>query len=838
VPKSTGSGNLALADAVSQQVHAFHFRQAVGDVDGDGRPDLVTSHHDSGNGSPGRFGVFLNRFDGVPLGPTGAFPNTILGTNANAYFKTTGAVAGDLELADLNNDGKLDVVVSDFNLTSVAICQNQSSPGLVSFGNVFRFSTGGANAAVGVAVGDLDGDGRLDIVAATGPTAIKVLRNTHAGGNLNSSSFASGVPVIHGPWRSVAVGDLNGDGRLDIVAGSWESGAFVVLKNTGTGPGVLAFSQHFYPDTGAAGSFDLKLADFDRDGRIDILFPDNSENPVMRVVRNTVTAGVIDASSFATVLTIAGPDAIAAPFGAVGELTGDDRPEGVFSRAASGPLNILLNSSATGVPGASRVDGAALPEATWAIDVADFDGDGRNDIVTSTPNGTCSVYLIRNLGNRVPVVGDDFAFCTTNGVLIDVLENDTDGDGQALVITGVTQSASGGVASIQGNKIFYDPLGEVITTPRTFTYTVTDGEFPQSANVTIYRNPALGFTYTGHLIDTDGTTIRGLLTLRLARAGGQFTGEIFIGPKRYGLKGSFSRESPSPAVAGASRTNPGIPVRISAGPLDGIGIPQVAFSVAGTVPDTRWRGLAERSPYFRLSTGSLVSPAAGKYTMLFEQPAGSAQPIVAGCCSAIVRPAAAATFAGRQGNGLALTTRGYLLAGGRMPFYAPVARGSMHQSLGGMLVFAPTVDADVTGTVLWNVPAGFDSRVPGGLARTYPVVGARYSTALTRFSPPNLMLDYNSTGDATFSFDLPSSSRVVDVFRNIGTVQAIGGPVPLPRVTFAPSTGYYSGTFTDPPTTASARFQGFVIRHPAQNRGNGYVLDSDRLGNVSLLPSP
>ncbi len=100
------------------------------------------------------------------------------------------------------------------------------------------------------------------------------------------------------------------------------------------------------------------------------------------------------------------------------------------------------------------------------------------------------------------------------------------------------------------------------------------------------------------------------------------------------------------------------------------------------------------------------------------------------------------------------------------------------------------------------------------------------------------MLDYNATGEATFRFDLPSSNRTVDVLRNIMTPAIINGLPPLAQVKFVPSLGYYSGTFVDKPVTPGAKFQGWVLQHAEQNRGNGYVLDTNRIGSVSLTPAP
>ena len=87
-----------------------------------------------------------------------------------------------------------------------------------------------AEAAVGCTLADIDGDGVLDLVVSTTMTN----RISISPGN-GDGTFGSSYPVdAHGRSPYVAVGDMNGDGRPDIVTGNYESGTISVLLGTGT----------------------------------------------------------------------------------------------------------------------------------------------------------------------------------------------------------------------------------------------------------------------------------------------------------------------------------------------------------------------------------------------------------------------------------------------------------------------------------------------------------------------------------------------------------------------------------------------------------------------------
>ncbi|HMF98824.1 MAG TPA: putative Ig domain-containing protein, partial [Vicinamibacterales bacterium] len=228
-------------------------RVAVGDVNGDGIQDMIL-----GSG-PG--GGLVRVFSGLDLSMLLSFAPFGGGFNGGVY------VAG----GDIDGDGRADVIVGAGSGGQVAAFSGMDAHEL---GRAFPF-TPAYQGGVTVAAGDLDGDGHADVLAGTVNGGF-VAALSGADGHVIASGFPFGPFFVGGV--SIAVGDLNGDHRADIIVAPMSAGG-LVLVFSGANLDVLA---SFVPYPGISG-VRLAAADVDGDGRADIITGPGSGPPLVRI---------------------------------------------------------------------------------------------------------------------------------------------------------------------------------------------------------------------------------------------------------------------------------------------------------------------------------------------------------------------------------------------------------------------------------------------------------------------------------------------------------------------------------------------------------------------------
>ena len=137
-------------------------------------------------------------------------------------------------LGDLDGDGKPDLAIANTNSYTVSVLSNTATSGSIvpgSFAPKVDFTSGSGSQSV--ALGDLDGDGKPDLaVANLSSNMVSVYRNVSTSGSIGSGSFATKVDFTTGTGPvSVALGDLDGDGRPDLAIANYYSDAVSVLRN-------------------------------------------------------------------------------------------------------------------------------------------------------------------------------------------------------------------------------------------------------------------------------------------------------------------------------------------------------------------------------------------------------------------------------------------------------------------------------------------------------------------------------------------------------------------------------------------------------------------------------
>jgi phosphodiesterase/alkaline phosphatase D-like protein len=354
---------------------------ALGDIDGDGKPDLTVANNASNNIS-----VFRNTSSTGAIG-TGSF--------ATGVTFAIGANGSGVAVGDLDGDGQLDLGVS--HSTDVAVFRNTSTSGTIdgsSLAAKVDFSAGSGPSAV--AIGDLDDDGKADIaVANLTSNTVSVFRNLSVGGTITTDSFAAKLDLTAAlQAMGVGIADIDGDGKDEIISLNRNSSSFSVYHNTTT-PGTIDGSSFVakVDFTTGTNAESVAIADMDGDGMLDVATSNRNASTVS-LFRNTASSGTIDANTFAAKVDIAsntGPNR--AYFG---DFDGDGKPDLVVSNLDAGNVSLFRNTSSSGSISSSSFSSQvdfATGSSPSHLGVGDLDGDGRPDLAAvNQPANTVSVF--------------------------------------------------------------------------------------------------------------------------------------------------------------------------------------------------------------------------------------------------------------------------------------------------------------------------------------------------------------------------------------------------------------------------------------------------------------
>jgi hypothetical protein len=349
------------------------------DLDGDGKPDLILSHS-----LDNKISIFRNTSTGAGN----------INFEPESSYTSGGSAASSIAFADFDGDGKSDLGVANNASSSVSFFRNVSIAGSITFAPRLDLTVSQSRS---LAVGDFDGDGRSDL-AVSGISDIRILVNASTGpGNITFSTSA-GFSMSSNGARMVAA-DLNGDGKVDLASTQLGTTA-VVLVNTSTGPANINFATRVTFATGS-GPRDIGVADFNSDGKPDLVTSDANGNSVGVLINNTVDSANL---SFAPRKWDFGTGILPYLL-AVGDLNGDGKPDIAVpnSTPGTGTVSVLLNlGEAEGTTNFAARRDVLTPLGT-SITVAvpvDFDGDGNTDIVAGILRNTVySVSIFPNDGS-------------------------------------------------------------------------------------------------------------------------------------------------------------------------------------------------------------------------------------------------------------------------------------------------------------------------------------------------------------------------------------------------------------------------------------------------------
>ena len=333
-----------------------------------------------------------------------------------------------MALADVNHDGKLDLITANQNSNNVSVLLGNGNG---TFQAATTIGTGGTGPA-SVSVADVNGDGQPDIVAANyNSNTVSILLGTGTG------SFAlSGSPIATGGSgvKSAVVADMNGDGKPDIVATNYNSGTVTVLVGNGTG----SFTQTTdSPVSVGSTPYNVVVADVNGDGRPDIITANRYNYSISVLLNDPAPTGTGFFAPWAASPFATGEH----PYDvAIADLNGDGKPDLVTANYADNTVSVLLGNGSGGFTAGPALATGVEP---FFVAVADVNNDGKPDIITANyglgTGGNLNVFLGNGSGGFTATAASPFGDGGAGLVAVEVA--DVNGDGKLdLVVTNFNSS--------------------------------------------------------------------------------------------------------------------------------------------------------------------------------------------------------------------------------------------------------------------------------------------------------------------------------------------------------------------------------------------------------------
>ena len=474
---------------------------AVGDFNGDGILDLAMT-----NGPDNTVIIFLGNGNGTF-------------TQAANSPVSVGSMPISVAMGDFNGDGILDLAVVNNEDDTVTILLGNGSGTFTKVGNPVPVGY----APTSVAVGDFNGDGVLDLAVANFGSNSNSVTILLGNGNGTFTQAANSPVMVGVNPKSVAVGDFNGDGILDLAVANFGSNSVTILLGNGNGAFTQAANSPVSlggsPQSSGCGPQSVAVGDFNADGVLDLAVANGTCDTVTILLGNGNGTFAQAANSPAT----AGATSVA-----VGDFNGDGIPD----MAVTSNTVLVLLSQLTQTTTATANSIFTVGAGTHLVD-ASYPGDSSYSASTSATTGLTA----QKLTPSVTVIPNPTSITTAQALAVTITVGGGNGNptptGSVTLTSGSYASAATTLSS--GSATINIPAGSLATGSDTLTasyagdsnYSAKTGTTPVSVTVAVApgasltgtwqitgKSTAFGLTFTGTgTVQQTGSSVTGQITL-------------------------------------------------------------------------------------------------------------------------------------------------------------------------------------------------------------------------------------------------------------------------------------------------------------------------------------
>lgn len=315
---------------------------------------------------------------------------------------------------DFDNDGRTDICITSFPSWTISIYRNISTVDSIKFLPEQSLNI----SAIDFGAGDINGDGKVDIILSTG----RILLNTST---LGSISFTPTTSYFNGP--TPIVNDLDLDGKPEIIYTNPSNGSIFILKNTSSG-NTISFGAVIEILTGN-GANDVSANDLDGDGRPDITVI-NGIPGTLSILRNTTTNGIL---SFAPKIDLQATNYADFPAKvAVGDMDNDGKQDIAIGVINTDRVIVYRNTSVPeAISFSAKIEYRSIISPGY-LTLSEVDGDGWVDIVIGNGiNSPGKLTVLKNLSSTGNIsYNEKYIYDPGEGDLLSVLASDLDNDGK------------------------------------------------------------------------------------------------------------------------------------------------------------------------------------------------------------------------------------------------------------------------------------------------------------------------------------------------------------------------------------------------------------------------